>query len=112
MQDAGVSEKSNPGSLGPIDHRAVLSFTLANVAPRDEQEPLYALEGPMESLRTVVIECSDIHAQGRKIREFYRVASQRHNLGGLNPSEKRFESKASKAPRSSGDCVHGQSPKS
>ena len=82
MQDAGVGEQRDAGLLRRVDGVAMLRSALSDLARRDQQHFLSALERSYERSRVGVIGLADLNAQGGEIGSTRRIAHGGDDLAG------------------------------
>ncbi len=105
-QQAGVGQQLDAGILRGGNDGGVLRGALTDLAGRDEQQLVHALEGRFERDGLGVVGLPDLHPQDGEVGGFFRAAHGGHDLGGGNRVEQLPDDEAAELAGGAGDGNH------
>ena len=80
VENAGVGKQLHAGGPCCVGDCLVLRHTMADLARRDEQDLVYAVEGCLKALRPGILRLPYLHTSLRTGLRFLRIAHDRDNL--------------------------------
>ena len=95
MQDTGVGQQLYSRTLGCVDDDTMLLGALADLAGRDQQDLVRALQGGIPAGGLVVVSLANLNAESGDVLGFFYVAHGRDGgHGGIFQNHADFVSKA------------------